>query len=94
VNLRKAARDMPCTLMLPGCDGGGETTVLAHIRYNSNAGMGQKPIDLHGVRSCAGCHDQIDGRNGTLQRDPESHEAALLRGLLRTLAAYEREGIL
>jgi predicted ATPase len=42
VNLRKLAKGKPCTVLLEGCDGGGETTVLAHIRKAHVAGSGSE----------------------------------------------------
>jgi hypothetical protein len=47
---------------LPGCDGGGETTVLAHYRLAGYCGTGIKPPDEMGAWACAQCHDRIDGR--------------------------------
>ena len=90
-DLRKFARDKPCLLRLPGCDGGGPTTVLAHIRYGSLAGIGMKVPNICGVWSCASCHNQLDGRNGTLPRHKDSWESAALAGLLRTLDQLVRE---
>lgn len=59
---RKAARGQPCMVRLPGCDGGGETTVLAHYRLAGYCGTGLKPPDELGAWCCASCHDRIDGR--------------------------------
>lgn len=56
-NLRKLAKGQPCTLLLPGCDGGGETTVLAHGR---GAGMGVKLHDTQGCHACGPCHARLD----------------------------------
>lgn len=55
--LRAFARNQPCTLLLPGCDGGGATTVLAHGR---GGGMGTKLHDTQGCHACAPCHAQLD----------------------------------
>lgn len=57
--LRKHAKGKPCTLRFGGCLGGGETTVLAHIR-DSNKGMGIKASDLSACYACASCHDLLD----------------------------------
>ena len=94
MNLRKRARGQPCTVRLPGCDGGGETTVLAHIRYAGTGGMGMKPLDIQAVCACASCHDAIDGRRGGLDRAPESLEGVLLSALLRQLGTYAKDGVL
>jgi len=65
--------------------------VLAHYRLAGFSGIGKKPSDLLGAWACAACHDAVDGRAPSdLPRD-------LLRlyhaeGVMRTLAALEREG--
>jgi hypothetical protein len=63
-DLRKLARGQPCLVRIPGvCDGGGETTVLAHLRIRGNAGIGQKPVDMpFGAFCCFACHEVCDGR--------------------------------
>ena len=74
MNLRKLARGQRCQVRLPGCDGGGETTVLAHYRLAGYSGMGSKPDDFaFGAWSCAKCHDLVDGR---VKSD---HDRAVLR---------------
>lgn len=87
--LRNSARGRPCTLRLPGCDGGGETTVLAHVRMFGNAGVGQKPSDIFAVFACAHCHDGLDGRN---RWRPEPVD--ILRALIETQTAWLTEGFL
>lgn len=63
---RKAARGQRCMVRLPGCDGGGETTVLAHYRLAGYCGTGVKPDDdVFGAWACVNCHDAIDGRRNT-----------------------------
>ena len=59
---RKAARGQPCMVRLPGCDGGGETTILAHYSLMGISGKGLKSPDFMGAWCCASCHDHIDGR--------------------------------
>jgi hypothetical protein len=59
---RKAAKGQCCMVRLPGCDGGGETTVLAHYRLAGYCGTGIKPPDDMGAWACVQCHDRIDGR--------------------------------
>lgn len=55
------ARGAPCTLMMPGCDGGGETTVACHVR-DRHAGRAQKANDLFAVDGCHQCHERFDRR--------------------------------
>ena len=61
--IRDSARGQSCTLRSPGCDGGGETTVLAHVRAFGNAGVAQKPHDFHSCYACGPCHELMDSRD-------------------------------
>jgi len=91
--LRKEARGRQCMIRIPGiCTGGGEDTVLAHLRLTSYCGVGMKPSDLaFGAWSCAACHDAVDGRNPQ-QRDYEWLRLCHAEGVMRTIAALEQEG--
>jgi hypothetical protein len=83
---RKAAKGQRCMVRLPGCDGGGETTVLAHYRLAGTCGTGTKPPDELGAWCCASCHDRIDGRvNCGLPR--VELRLAHAEGVFRTLLA-------
>jgi Protein of unknown function (DUF1364) len=62
--LRKSAQGETCTLRLPECLGGTETTILAHLRFFGWAGIAQKPADFLAVYACQHCHDVIDRRAG------------------------------
>lgn len=92
IDLRKEARGKPCMVRLPCCDGGGETTVLAHYRLAGTCGMGLKPHDLLGAWACARCHDAIDRRTRAYGRD--FVRLAHAEGVLRTLDALQRAGVL
>lgn len=59
---RKAAKGQPCMIRLPGCTGGGDTTVLAHYRLAGYCGTGIKPPDEMGSWACGLCHAICDGR--------------------------------
>lgn len=86
--LRKAARGEVCTVRLPGvCNWNPETTVLAHIRRNWNAGAGKKAPDHHAVFACSDCHDVIDGRRGCyINRGPAGFmEDFIVDAIFRTL---------
>jgi hypothetical protein len=88
--LRQSARGRACTVRWSvACDGGGETTVLAHIRRGSGAGVAQKPDDTFAVFACHACHDALDGRRGA-----EVPEADLLRALRETQAVWIAEGLI
>ena len=62
MNLRQLARGKPCQVRLFGCDGGGETTVLAHYRLSGYSGMGLKSPDIMGAWCCFSCHQIVDGQ--------------------------------
>lgn len=78
---RKIARGKPCMVRLHGCDGGGETTVLAHYRLAGTAWC------------CARCHDIIDGRvkapSGYSRNDVR---LAHCEGVIRTLYELDKMG--
>lgn len=90
-NLRTAARGRPCTFRGPGCDGGGETTVLAHIRRANLAGVGQKPPDICGAWMCARCHSLFDRRERVANLSNADLDLMAFDALLRTLAQLHRE---
>ena len=86
---RRAAHGQPCLVRLPGCDGGGETTVLAHYRLAGTSGMGMKPDDEQGAYACVNCHDAVDGRrNCGLPRT--EIRLAFAEGVLRTQALLRK----
>jgi hypothetical protein len=88
--LRQSARGRACSVRWSlSCDGSGETTVLAHLRKWSGAGIAQKPDDTFAVFACAACHDCIDGR-----RHCDVPEAELLRALRETQSVWLAEGLL
>lgn len=93
MNLRKIAKGKPCMVRIPSvCDGGGETTVLAHYRLAGYCGTGKKPGDLLGAWCCAKCHDYCDGRVPWLNYTRAEVRWMHAEGVLRTLAQLERDG--
>jgi putative nuclease YbcO-like protein len=82
----KLARGEPCQVRLPGCDGGGETTVLAHYRLLAlGSGIARRPHSLFGAYACFSCHNVIDKRVFI-----DSHSGDLVRlahaeGVLKTI---------
>ena len=90
--LREAARGEQCTLRLPGCDGGGETAVLAHAPFGGK-GMGTKCNDTWSLVSCHNCHSILDGR---LQSDISREEIleACLRGIAETQDRWLQERLM
>ncbi|HXI40037.1 MAG TPA: nuclease domain-containing protein [Bryobacteraceae bacterium] len=84
--LTERARNQPCTIRLAGCDGGGDTTVLAHYRLQAlGAGMGRKPHDIFGAYACVRCHDAVDGRRTIPECDRTEVRLAHLEGVLKTI---------
>lgn len=83
MKLTALARGRPCTIRLPGCNGGGESTVAAHFRSQRiGAGMGIKPPDLFIAFACNRCHDRVDNRNRIHDGSDVKH--AHLMGVLET----------
>lgn len=91
-HLRESARGQDCTLRLPGCDGGGETTVLAHLPF-SGTGMGTKATDTAAVYACYSCHQQLDG-HAPLQVDYETLLEQCLRAHAETQQRQVEAGII
>lgn len=93
VNIRREARGRACTVRLAGCDGGGDTTCLAHYRLSGLCGMGQKPDDAIGAFACFSCHNIIDYRAKTpagMTRDDV--RLAHAEACLRTISILRKEG--
>jgi hypothetical protein len=90
MNLRKAAQGQQCFVRLPGCDGGGETTVLAHYRLAGTCGMGMKPDDEQAAWCCANCHDIVDGRRKLEGYTRDRIRLAHAEGVFRTQDAIRR----
>lgn len=92
--LRKSARGEPCTVRIPGvCDGGGETTVLAHINHIGS--MGGKSSDLSACYSCARCHDVIDVRDLKAWNANKEHlDWHKCRAMVETHARMVEQGLI
>lgn len=84
MNLRKLARGQPCLVRIPGCNGGGETTVLAHYRLAGTCGVGMKPDDSQAAFACSHCHDVCDGRKPMQGYTRTEIRLAFAEGVLRT----------
>ena len=78
--LRDAARGEACTIGLPCCDGGGETSVLAHLPDESH-GISRKSDDISACIGCDPCHAVIDGRdrNSDSAREFQEHREFYMR---------------
>jgi len=93
LKLTAIAKGRPCMVRLPGCDGGGETTVFAHYRLSGTCGVGMKPPDTNGAFACGHCHDLCDGRiRLNADMDRAYVRLAHAEGVLRTLAWLASEG--
>lgn len=86
---RRSARGKPCMVRLPGCDGGGESTVLAHYRIGGYCGVGMKPPDVLGAWACDACHDAVDGRRTIAGYTRIEIRLAHAEACLRTRAEIE-----
>ena len=91
--LTKLAKGKRCSISLPGCDGGGETTVAAHYRSQRlGAGMGIKPSDLLVAWACHSCHDAVDSRRFLNLHSRDMVRLAHAEGVLETIAHLLAEG--
>jgi hypothetical protein len=86
------SRGQPCSFRMPGCDGGGETTVFAHIR-DRHTGRSIKASDISGADACFHCHARFDGQLGAPLSEAEWLFYAL-RGLQETLENRVARGLL
>jgi len=91
--IQREAKGKPCMVRVPGCDGGGDTTVLAHYRLSGLCGTGMKPPDIIGAWCCDPCHSKIDQR---AKSDFSRDELRLwfAEGVFRTQAALIATGLL
>jgi hypothetical protein len=87
---RKAAQGEHCTIRLPGCLPGTETSVLAHL---PNRSIGMKNNDLNSAIACYSCHQIADG---AVQTDLEKEWVELMfrRGQERTINRMIEKGVL
>lgn len=79
---------------LYGCDGGGETTVLAHYSLSGISGKGIKSPDLIGAWCCARCHDLVDGRVRMANLTKTDVRLALAEGVFRTQYQLLKENLI
>ncbi len=92
--IRDSAKGAPCLLRVPHvCRNERDTVVHCHVRLFGSAGVGLKPNDLIGVRACYHCHDWLDDRTGS-RIHFDMKEQIILGGLIRTLDALVREGVI
>ncbi len=93
--IRDSAKGEECAINLPGCDGGGETTVWCHLPEGiAGRGMGLKGIDLLGAYGCRSCHDAVDRRAPRPARLTE-HDVALMfyRGMAKSIVKLRQKGL-
>jgi len=74
------------------CDGGGETTVFAHIR-DRHTGRSIKASDISGADACYHCHAMFDGQSSEQFVGAGWHFYAL-RGIQETIENRIDRGIL
>lgn len=92
--LLDSSRGQPCTLLFPGCDGGGETTVAAHANMQlCGKGTGIKASDIYSVDACHSCHDILDGRTKVFISD-EARRSYFWTAFVRTTNRRLAEGLI
>lgn len=94
MNLRDFARDKPCLVRLPCCNGNPETSVLAHYRMAGYSGGSQKPPDIMGAIACSACHDAIDQRAELEGYDRAALRLAHAEGVMRTFVLALEAGVI
>lgn len=87
-SLRMNASGKHCTLRLPGCRGGTDHTILAHIRRFGWGGTAKKPHDVLAFFACDACHDKQE------RHHPDCTDADILRALGETLLAQIEGGLI
>jgi hypothetical protein len=90
-NLRDYARDKPCLVRSPACNGDSSTVVLAHVRQVGISGMGLESPDLLGAWCCSRCHSFVDQETSANREGREL--LLLLRGVMRTQAALIKDEV-
>jgi len=93
-DLRKYARGKPCKVRLAVCDGGGDTTSLAHYSLIGISGRGLKSPDILGAWCCAPCHRLVDGKEHIAGLCREEARLALAEGVFRTQYELIKAGII
>jgi hypothetical protein len=91
--LTRLARNQPCQVRLPGCDGGGATTVGAHYRSVSlGSGTAFKSNDWLLAWCCYPCHRAVDGVCTLEGYTKNDIRLAHAEGVLRTIGALVKLG--
>lgn len=93
--LRESAKGQQCTLLIPNCcQGGTETTVLAHLKSGIGLkGTGMKVPDWWACFACQACHDALDGRRWS-PAGLGRLESYILAAVQRTWAIWFEKGLL
>lgn len=95
-DIRDSAKGEACLIRLPGCDGGGETTVWCHLpEAFAGRGMSLKGIDLLGAFGCRNCHDIVDRRAPRPAMLSEQDVSLMFyRALARSVVRLAQKGLL
>lgn len=92
--ITESARDEACLIRLPGCNGGGETTVFMHYSLSGFSGRGYKSPDWMGAYGCFKCHQLCDGQAHIANLTRDDVRLAFAEGVFRTQAKLIEKGLL
>lgn len=92
--LTDSARGQVCTMGLPGCSYGTDTTVCCHANYQwTGKGTGIKSSDVFSADMCGPCHDTYDRRKPSNHLEDEL-EQYFWRAFVKTTNRRIAEGLI
>jgi hypothetical protein len=93
--LRKSAKDKPCTMGSPMCNGDSRTTSWCHSDHEEHGkGVGCKAHDFFGFYGCSGCHEWYDTVSRREGIDNDTRRYWFNRAMCRSLVIAFMEGVL
>lgn len=93
--LRDSARDKPCTMNSPWCNGNPATTVWCHSNFSEHGkSVGGKSHDIYGFYGCSDCHFWFDTASKQEGFSNEERRSWFQKAFERSLLIVVTEGIL
>jgi hypothetical protein len=93
--LRDSARNKPCTMNTPWCNGNPETTSWCHSNHDEHGkGMGLKAHDIFGFYGCSDCHYWYDIASRQTGFSNEGRREWFRKAHEKSLLIIVQEGIL